>query len=231
MSAFAYQTVGQAFASLVSYCYNTAWQAPTNLTGLSMTWTAAVGATPGYFTLTSTTPVVSNTFSAAESTGAPTLRLASLVREVEFQLEGRVNAADTSSPRATLSDFNSQLTTVLVAALKQCVNGSNTAVSQSTIALTGNSATTQRTLICGVGILSSNFDVAVVLNPVTNDHFATLAQACTFPNCPVQYVNQMAPTPVAPTTVTVGSPLDMDVAINSGQAIFSIISKTTTILP
>lgn len=228
MAAFSYLTLGQAFASLASYIYNTAWQAPTNLTGLSITWTAAVGATPGFFTFTSTTPAITNTFSASESTGAPTLRLASLVREAEFQLEARVSATETAAPHATMSDFNSALTTALVAALKQCVNGTNTATSQVTIALTGNNTTTQRTLICGVGILSSNFDVAVVLVPVTNDKFATLAQACTFPNAPVSYTNVLAPVPAQAVTVSVGPPLDMDVAINQGQAILSVLSKTTT---
>lgn len=222
------RTVGEAYSAMISYIVTNALTAGDVLTYIAGGYTTFSGSTPGYFLLQISPPSTDVRFYIRESLLGVPLPLQYVVRQPGMGAGLVCNFPDPGGGVIGLTEcFDAAFSNKLGAIANIC--------SISGVPLGGGNFTFAGqpkpcTRASGF-ILYSADDVAVINDVGINQAFVPTGFEITTPAQMIFPVGQYLIPGSAGVTINNPPPLDVDVAINQGQAIFSVLSRTTTMIP
>jgi hypothetical protein len=228
MANFYFQTHGEAYAAATEFIAGLLNAGGQTQAGVGWGYTAAILPTLGYFALRYNAGANLDLYFVQDSTSDPNVPMRYLVMQPGFQQTLTVAMATQAYPllsayvaTAFWRQMKDQCFQLAAGATISAVNGCNWQFSgQSDSALWNQ-----------FRLISTPVDVVFMCDTMHNTMFEASPAGTPIP---------MGPTLIAPpsvvsggggTVVNVAQPLDLDVAINQGQAILSVLSRTTTMIP
>ncbi len=223
-----YNTIGEAWLGMMEFSITHFLGGTTLQAGWVITWSAASVGVPATFIAISATPASFNRYIIKESLTSPGIPIRSILMEPGFNTI-LVCASDVTDP--TYVNFE-HLLTYAMDAMRQLV-----------ASMTGYTATWEGSHdkiwpgMGGAGYLMYTYryesDTDICRQMISCFNNAWKPDAFDFQQ---PFAPSYGPQVVVNNSVTLSSgpaapPMDLDISINQGQAILSVLSKTTTMLP
>jgi hypothetical protein len=194
----------------------------------TMTWTNGSSVAAGFATIDLDSGALTQNFWAGETFGPVFLPLGYVIRQPGLQnfLVADYSFADGAPNRMTrVGEF---LFSLHVSIVSGTCAASADGFGEAEISQAGMAHNVGYVIGCRY---TRPDDFAIVLMVSVNKRYAVGPFPISLPYQQVYGGVQVVQSSTAPITINNAPPLDVDVAINSGQAIYSVNSKTTTMLP
>lgn len=228
MADFFLNTLGEAFDAVVKYVASTCVDGTTPTSGWAVSYNPAVDALAPCFRLLSSVDAQNNRWYINEGLSAPYLPVRYLATQQGTNRDLVISATGTDEDFVTFNNAASQLAFAIYYVIGQLSGYTIAEIASSGQTFDGRAA---------VGYLRFGWllyqgeDQVFVTTSCYNPAMGPIPYGFRFGNSqlfvpgPVSNVTQVVNIPPQPL------PQDLDVSVNQGQAILSINSRTTTILP
>jgi hypothetical protein len=228
MPSYNYLDVGQAFVAAQQWAALNVCTGHSTGTGISVNWTPASGSTPGYFTVaTGGGSFGDATFTAQNSILHPNVSLQQLVRNWGFNCTVQYNdPTDGTGPNGWSTAMQAFWDNG-EACIQDMTGAARVNVYQGYMSA-GTGGANNRYYIMSTEATVNEMDIFLMIGHNLNQDSLTYPQQS--PVAPVYWPGGGGQGN-AVVQVNTSAPLDMDLALNQGQAIFSMVSRQTTMLP
>lgn len=228
MADFYYSTLGAAWLAVTSYLGERITTLGDSFPTISFTWTASSGAVAGFWTLSGGSGAVDGNFYAGETVGAVAIPIGYVLRQPGFGVPVVFNAQNPGGIGFGITNVAFAVAFARYYCFTQVCGVTSLSYGTHTGTLPGMSGE----VICSWDEMwGTATEVCVDIWTIVNEYYNAAPWGISKPYAP-SYGSVIVSTQTNPAVVINESPpVDLDVSVNQGQAILSVLSRTTTMLP
>jgi len=225
---FFFRTPGEAFTAMVQWVKDNCLSTGATITSISGFYNQVAAGTPAYFVLTTATPTDTVRFYTLEPSYGSVLPLQYAVRQTGMSMSLVCTYLDPGGGVVTLHDCFVALFVSKVVGIAYSTGCGNNTYGIWDLTIPGKAAPCAT---LGTQGYWNDSDIVIDNDVVINNAYGTSPYEITLPANKVFPVGQYLIPGGGSTIINTSPPMDLDVSINQGQAILSVLSRTTTMLP
>lgn len=225
---FHLRTPGDAFTAMVQWVKDNCLVVGSTITSISGFYNQVASGTPAYFVLTTATPDNSVRFYTIEPTYNNLLPMQYAVRQPGMSMDLVCNYVDPGGGVVKLHDCFIALFVAKVVGIAYSTGVGNNTYGIWDLTIPGKASPCAT--LATQGYWTDN-DMVVDTDVAINNAYGTSPYSITLPANKVFAVGQYLVPGSVGATINTPPPMDVDVSINQGQAILSVLSRTTTMIP